>query len=651
MTFLSPLYLWLLPLISVPIIIHLLTKRHSKLIDFPSLKFLKILEQDALRKFNIKQLILLILRTLMILLIILIFARPNLNTSGNFKLFSTRSDLAVIVLDNTASNQTGLAGLSRTWLAGFAHQLRGKGFKVVFTGLTDWALTDDPESIQPTYAGATQQDLLTSLIQQLDLSRYRERHLIWIGDGQDATGIFAQLADWKRYLLQQQADHDWGISSIVLPVTGLRQGGAYTLEIGVTHAAEDLAPQSLNLIINENRQNQTAVDVAMDFLSLSARVAESGFQMGQLILGQDEQSYNNSRYFVLSAGLKTPIQIVRQPGSPDFWQVLESGVTKTDLNYAIHLLRYDELDNLALTAGGTVIIEDAQQLQAYTWSRLQTFVSQGGQLILFGDGGDRMRKILSFNQTMERQISPFPFGLRLTAAGKTYLESAPIEAALDQERVKIYQRFQGVGNELDETWIRFLDDQPFLGAAVYGHGRVVWFNTDFGVGAGNLPVLGLFPPLLLKLSERSGQVAKLARYNANIGDTLNFYPGNQTGVSMTYSIQRPDGSLDYQAPDSNYTIKYIHSDLPGFYQLTNGRQVIQPIGVNVAGSEAGAHAQSYDFEALNVFSTGDQSTLVTEIMNHQSGTALWPLFLSLLLLLWVVETYLSRVKSTWRQND
>ena len=650
MMFLSPIFLWLLPLVSLPVIIHLLAKRRSKLIEFPSLKFLKLLEQDALRKFNVKQLILLIIRTLIILLIILAFARPNLNLKSGFNLHTTTVDLMLIAMDNTASNRVHFEELSAPWLTGVGRKLQEKGYRVAYLGITDFILQETAGSINPGYANLYNGDIEARLAEQIDLKKYRNRSIIWLGDGQDLDRVQEALPDWDKYLLIDRVSEDRGISLVDLPERGLRKGEEYQLQVGVDRSVGDQELAGLELIINESRQNQAVFETDVNFIELSARVVDPGFQEGRLELGQDTHTYNDIRHYVVPAAGNIPVQILREGGVPDYWRIVETALSETELNLDIRLLSFSEIDNLNLSQGGTVIVEDAFRLVDYNWSRLISFVNAGGQLVLFGNGGTRMRELLDFKAPLETELSRAALGLYLTSEAAQDLQVDPLQAVVARDRLKVYQRFIGFGNELERTWIRYLDDQPFLGAATHGAGRTVWFNTQFRSDANNLPFLGIFPTLFLQLCQSQELADQTAQHNALIGDTLHFYPIAREGENTPFSIQRPDGIVDYQAPDSNYIIHYPNTDLPGIYRLVRGRQILQPIAVNITSHEAQAHSLIYNFDDTDIFVTEQQTDLVAEIMGKRSGIALWPLLLIALLFLWVVETYLSRIKSTWWQN-
>ncbi len=99
MNFLNPIVLFGLGAVLLPLLIHLLSKRRAKEVAFPSIKLLALMQTDRIRMLKIKQLLILILRTLVILLLILAFARPAIRSV--FKADARIS--SVIIIDGSAS--------------------------------------------------------------------------------------------------------------------------------------------------------------------------------------------------------------------------------------------------------------------------------------------------------------------------------------------------------------------------------------------------------------------------------------------------------------------------------------------------------------------------------------------------------------------
>jgi hypothetical protein len=103
MTFLNSIWLWLgagALAAAIPILIHLIRWRKPREVRFPSLEFLKDVTQAKVRRFQLRQLLLLILRVLIVALFALAMMRPAMHARGALGRGSTSVG---IVLDNSFS--------------------------------------------------------------------------------------------------------------------------------------------------------------------------------------------------------------------------------------------------------------------------------------------------------------------------------------------------------------------------------------------------------------------------------------------------------------------------------------------------------------------------------------------------------------------
>ena len=102
MQFLNPALLLGLTAASIPLVLHLLNLRKLKTVEFSTLKFLKELQKSKIRRLKLKQLLLLILRTLIIIFTVLAFSRPAIEGSI-LGLENYAKTSAVIIVDNSFS--------------------------------------------------------------------------------------------------------------------------------------------------------------------------------------------------------------------------------------------------------------------------------------------------------------------------------------------------------------------------------------------------------------------------------------------------------------------------------------------------------------------------------------------------------------------
>lgn len=130
--FVRPIFLWGLVFLTIPLLIHLLSRLRIKKIPFSSVYYLKMIEKSTLRSLKIREILLLLLRTLMLLLIILAFANPVILTDDQAGSLKKRE--VNLFIDNSLSMQytdeegirllQAAKDLSRNMVSRFSHAYR-----------------------------------------------------------------------------------------------------------------------------------------------------------------------------------------------------------------------------------------------------------------------------------------------------------------------------------------------------------------------------------------------------------------------------------------------------------------------------------------------------------------------------------------------
>src|SRR5512136_1813631 len=101
MTFLNPLVLFGLAAAAIPILIHLLNLRKLKVVEFSSLRFLKELQKTRMRRLKLRQWLVLLFRTLLIVFLVLAFSRPALRGSVSALGAKRAASTIVVLLDDS----------------------------------------------------------------------------------------------------------------------------------------------------------------------------------------------------------------------------------------------------------------------------------------------------------------------------------------------------------------------------------------------------------------------------------------------------------------------------------------------------------------------------------------------------------------------
>ena len=101
MSFLYPEMLWLAPFLALPLLIHLLNRLRYRRVRWAAMAFLLQTERRAVRRARLRQLLLMLLRTLLLAAALGALAQPVLR-GGLAGLLGRRSN-AVVLLDASAS--------------------------------------------------------------------------------------------------------------------------------------------------------------------------------------------------------------------------------------------------------------------------------------------------------------------------------------------------------------------------------------------------------------------------------------------------------------------------------------------------------------------------------------------------------------------
>lgn len=194
-TFAHPWFLLALPLALGPTLLHLLSRRKLKQVEFSSLFFLRRMRERRFRWLKLRDLVLLLLRTFFLLAILLALAGPSLKTG--MQLGRTRADM-VIILDDSYSTSARFDKLRNTALR-LARELSPDSRVALITpSASSWdTVWSDPQSLvsrlETTGVSGTGRNLegaWRAAMSLLEHKSERLRRLVIITDGQERAVDF-----------------------------------------------------------------------------------------------------------------------------------------------------------------------------------------------------------------------------------------------------------------------------------------------------------------------------------------------------------------------------------------------------------------------------------------------------------------------------
>ncbi len=327
MAFLNPLFLFGLLATGIPLVIHLWNRRRVVTIDFSSLIFITAAHRENARRFQLRQLLILLLRMAIIALIALALARPFLTLGLPVASVRAKTDV-IIVLDNSYSMAyQDINGIrldkAKTLATDIIDTLR-HGDRAALILMSDIPkpvfrqLTPDIESVtaaindtETSYRTTNVQPSLELAHEILTESEQLNKEIYLISD-------FAQngWVNWNR--LPNRS----GARIALIPVaegeahnTSIKEirpsnqliGVDLPFQLNVTTVNHSVAPLNQNILtlfIGGEKQKTMSFSVAANEslnTTLTYNFSTPGTHIGYLTLTDDRLNIDNQRYFALDA--------------------------------------------------------------------------------------------------------------------------------------------------------------------------------------------------------------------------------------------------------------------------------------------------------------------------------------------------------------
>ncbi len=692
MTFLNTTILIGLIAGAIPIIIHLITRQKAKIVLFSTLRFLKELKNQQIRRLKIRQILLLILRTLIILLLIVAFARPTLKGRLGGNVHSVAKTTVVLILDNSLSMGIESNGQQLFELAkrrvGELEELFHIGDEIygLFATIGTPTIFDDAKYdfntvikiIQKATVSQSSTDLVGAFLKAKDLldrSSNINKEIYLISDLQRIG--FQQVENLVLPLFQNQHIKIFIIpiqatqlSNLVLtdvnPVNQIiEKGKVFELEAAVKNFGTKSERNKLaQIFIDGKRAGQAELNIEPgknQIIKFRAVPQRTGLISGSVLLEDDDLFADNRRYFAVSVPEQIPVLAIGQSElDTRFLQLALNPELNPAASIKVDYIEPNRIEFGTLKNYQVAILSNIPRIDGAVLSSIVDHVNAGGGLIVFLGNEVDLR---NYNENLNQKLSlPFftetvgEIGARnvFVTLGKIDF-SHPIFAGVfedQQKQIESPQFYFLTKMKLQpqqEKVIEFNNGDPFLVESNLGNGKVMLFASAIDPNWSDLYLKGLFVPLMNRC------VMYLAG-NANKSNQSFFV--NQELISdvmgvdnfASFQIEKPDGKLTKVLPqlgEGNYKISFKETDLAGIYSLFEGDHLVTRWAVNPDPVES--DISPIDAENLkkiigdgNLISTQKDEALASVVSTSRYGRELWKYLIGVVLLFLIVEMLLAR---------
>lgn len=529
MAFLNPLFLFGLLAAGIPLIIHLWNRRRVVTIDFSSLMFLTAAHRENARRFQLRQLLILFLRMLIVALIALALARPFLTLGLPIASVRAKTDL-VIVLDNSYSmayqDIDGIRFEKAKILATDILNTLRHGDSAALILMSDIPkpvfrqLTPDVESVTETVKDTVVSYRTTNVQPSIEL----------------AHEILAESEQLNKeiYLISDFTQNGWqnwsrlpnrsGARISLIPVakgeahnTSIKEirpsnqliGVNLPLQLNVTtvnHSVAPLEENILTLFIGGEKQKTMSFSVGANEslnTTLIHNFSTPGTHIGYFALTEDRLNIDNRRYFalnvlgevrVLCVGEETEyLTLALNPHKNSRQQSVSVSNQQRDFPNARRSLTADtmilptqctpvEFETFPLEDYEVIILADMPKISRQANAQLQEFIRHGKSIIAFVSSRSDAK---SYNELSNVWL-PAQLGSALTWTPPqrvhAYQGEHPVFDVFSSEGFSTQyapQFYNGVTlYPLSESNViaRFGDDTPFLVERSQGTSIVLLYN-------------------------------------------------------------------------------------------------------------------------------------------------------------------------------
>jgi hypothetical protein len=693
MIFLNPLVLFGLLAASIPVLIHLLNLRKLKKVDFSTLAFLKELQKNKIRKIKIKQLLLLALRVMIILFVVLAFARPTLKGISIGGASSAAKTTAVFILDNTFSmsvvdNNGSYLNQAKETIKELLNQLQG-GDEAALILLSNSPNSSGTSEIKPTsnladftkqvedvgisYYSGNLNDAIVKAAKILSQSQNFNKEIYVLSDFQKSR-IYEQSAlsnlseilnnKVKLYAFDYSGKEVFniGIDNLKVNTQIFEKDKPVNFSVTLTNYSSKPAENTVvSLFINNERSAQQSVNLnpgETKILTMESSVTSTGYINAFAEIEDDDIMQDNKRF--TSFYIPEEISVGVFTGESQDAKFVNLALTAGEENtLKITERNINQISSFDLNQFDVIILIGVGDFNNF--NSIKSYINYGGGLFLMPGLKSSLE---NFGNALLSIGLPEPIGtvgkINSITNAVTFEHVAlnhPVFQNIfskDKKKIEspeIYYHYKINTGVKGRDIISLIDGTSFLSEYKIGKGKVFLLNTAPVLSWTNFPLKSIFVPLINKsvfylASKDKTESEYLVNSSVNINVSDQSLP--------QIKIDRPNKSEEYinlkEQNNQNY-VTYDNTSLPGNYLVFSGDKIIDDFAINTNPLESVTkylnddqfkeYLDKIDFKGQYI-EVGKQDDPAKIIMQSRFGTELWKYFLFIALILALIEMMVAR---------
>ena len=586
MAFLNPIFLLGALAATLPVLVHLVRRTRAVRLQFPSLMFLRRIEQKTIRKRRLRNLLLLLLRSAALLLLALAFARPYFTGTSTASAASTQTS-SVILIDGSYSMRYGdiFNRARQAARNAISDAPAGEQFAIVeFSRSYDVVMPLKPSrdealaaiaGLQPGLGSTDYLQAVQAAISLLkDAGGQKRIHLI--SDFQDAG--------WNRSAPPVKLPTD--IKLVPVDVSDAQPTNLAVLDVKADAVVyqQKYAGKLTARVANFGAEpvSNATVDFKLNDLTVERRqlkldggeqgvVEFSGFNVpdganrASVEISGDAFTLDDKFFFTVRREDQNKVLVidtaVRGRGESFFLQ--QSLAAGENNQYALTVKTAGTTSPGELEAYRVIIVNDAGGLSEGLAAAIKAFAERGGGVIL---AAGRHTDAAEFNRAFAG-LAPAQIGDAVQSRSYALMSQiksdhpifAPFQRGGRLASTRVYGYHRATAND-GATTIAALDDgNPIIVEGLAGRGKVLLMTTTLDTTWNDLPLTPMFLPLARQMLEYLGGRAQPTAYTigqviAAPADSDGSQPAidNPAGGRLNEARQNPTGELAFDTTEIGY---------------------------------------------------------------------------------------------------
>ena len=678
MQFLNPAVLLGLVAAALPLAIHLLHRGRTQPHPFSDFTFLRQLQQNRMRRLQLRQWLVLLLRTLIIALIVCAFARPTYQAGRGWGggdspvavhalldlSYSTRYQRPAGSLFDQLQRQLGdllavLPPRDLVTVQPFAQRPHPP-----FAGDRTY-LAERMAELAPTQAATDLRAALHAVAQHLNQESALAAHELFIFtdlaeyNWDQLDDALPSFAGTRVYIAgpHTQPRPNAYVKRVAAPSWMLAADAKVTLRADIAHSG---AGTALDLFVDGQRTRRHSVDPGAPGttqVALSFSPRRPGRLSGHIALADDALALDNRRYFTLDLPTAiTALLFGERPEDAYYARRALGAAALSDPVVEIRTGLFADLDASALAGVDVLVLCNLARLGAAQKAALDEFVAGGGGVVLFPAPHSDLGY---YNRDLLTGLTPGRFKDRVgtpgnTAAYQVLDEDGPHHPLFndlltsDSDQPRFYAYFSLVPAPDLLPLARFGDGQLAMALAWQEQGRVALAAFPIDPQWNDLHRRGLFAPLLHRLvRELSLPPDRHATYL--VGETV-YRRLADVPMEAVVEAETPSGERLRLGPErvgGQYLWKIPRVGEAGIWYLRAAGATVDAFAVNLDARESALAPVAPErvrrvFPGAEVHFLHPGDDLRLAVLGNRHGRELWRECLLLALGLLLVEQWIAR---------